>query len=163
MTGSRFASLRLLVLVLAVTSGCSQTDPFDTPWPGQPAGPSIEIVVDFTRARDDRIPVSMRLTGFEGDAFRFRLRGNKGEYRVHDVRFTDGHGRAIEYEHRNIVWDLAPFEGNVIQDSTISNSNVSPASKASTVSTVGVRKSPRTSESLYSLTSADAHPTKATM
>jgi Tfp pilus assembly protein PilF len=104
------------VWLLAATSGCSsRTDPFETPWPGQPPEPRIEIVIDFTRARDGRVPVSMRLTGVKDDEFRFRLRGNEGEYQVHDARFTDSRGRAIKHERRGLIWDLAPFEGNVVQ------------------------------------------------
>lgn len=113
MTRFRFVPLRLLALILVVTSGCSQTDPFDTPWPGQPPWPRIEIVADFTRAREGRVPVSMQLTGVAGDEFRFRIGGS--EYQVHDVRFTDGRGRTIQHEQRGLVWDLAPFEGTVVR------------------------------------------------
>ena len=41
MTGSRFVSLRLLALVLVAVTGCGQTEPFDTPWPGRPPEPRI--------------------------------------------------------------------------------------------------------------------------
>ena len=114
MTGSRFVWLRLLVLALVVTSGCSRSDPFEEPWPGKPPVPRVEIVADFTQAREGRVPVTMRLTGVEDDEFRFQLRGSEEEYQVHEVRFTDGRGRTIDHEQRGIVWDLAPFQGDVV-------------------------------------------------
>lgn len=115
MTRFEVVSLCWVAMILVVAGSCGGSDGWDeTPWPGSPPESRVEIVVDFTRAGQGRVPVSMRLNGVEDDEFRFFLLGNVGEYEVHDVRFTDARGRPIEHLRRGIAFDLSPFEGNVI-------------------------------------------------
>ena len=100
---------------LAVCGACGGGDPFDeSPWSGELPEPRLEIVVNFLKALDGRVPVRMRVTGAEGEKFRFYLRGKKGDYRVHDLEFTDGSGNSIEYSRAGATFTLSPLEGNVI-------------------------------------------------
>jgi Flp pilus assembly protein TadD len=117
MTWRRFISFAILSLGPLTAGGCGGGGGGlpDPAWPGEPASPRAEIVVDFTRAHDGRVPVSMRIVGVKTQPYRFLFKAKEGEYRMHDVRFADGSGRPILHELKRTKYTLEPFEGDVVQ------------------------------------------------
>jgi Flp pilus assembly protein TadD len=118
-TGGAIMSWRTLIQAVSLaailaTVGCGGGPP-DPAWPGDPESPRAEVVVDFSRAHEGRVPVSMRVIGLDVEPYQFVFKADPDEYRIHDVRFTDDEGRPIEHRQKGNVYTLDPIEGDVVR------------------------------------------------
>lgn len=105
----RFTPFLTAFALLAL--GCGGSDRQE---PGT-AGPRVEIVVDLVRARDGRIPVSVKAINMGSGAYEFYSTGREPEYTYDGVEFIDAEGEIIPYTTEGGRYLLDPVEGDAIE------------------------------------------------
>ncbi|MBW2465304.1 MAG: hypothetical protein JRH11_26890, partial [Deltaproteobacteria bacterium] len=90
--------------------------PPDPAWPGEPGGPRVEIIVDFTRTQFGRVPLTMRVLGVDGKkAYSFSVPAKNDEYRYYKVRFKNAEGHNVSGGLKGATYQVSAFEGDVIE------------------------------------------------